>query len=112
MAGAAWAAAGCLGSESDRCNICNIGLCPKGITLKQNIVNDRRLTTVKYRAPGGTALKLHRAFIWVLVAIYAWAVVYWVTEAVPVPVTAVLSSVLMVLLGVGSAQVVFGAYGA
>lgn len=30
-------------------------LCPKGITLKQNIVNDRRLTTVKYRAPGGKA---------------------------------------------------------
>ncbi len=26
------AAAGCLGSEGDRCNICNIGLCPKGIT--------------------------------------------------------------------------------
>ena len=26
------AAAGCLGSEVDRCNICNIGLCPKGIT--------------------------------------------------------------------------------
>lgn len=26
------AAAGCLGSESDRCNICNIDLCPKGIT--------------------------------------------------------------------------------
>lgn len=26
------AAAGCIGSESDRCNICNIGLCPKGIT--------------------------------------------------------------------------------
>lgn len=26
------AAAGCLGSESDRCNICNTGLCPKGIT--------------------------------------------------------------------------------
>jgi len=26
------AAAGCLGSESDRCNICNIGNCPKGIT--------------------------------------------------------------------------------
>jgi len=28
-------------------------LCPKGITLKQNIVNDRRLTKVMYRAPGG-----------------------------------------------------------
>ena len=26
------AAAGCIGSETDRCNICNIGLCPKGIT--------------------------------------------------------------------------------
>jgi glutamate synthase (NADPH/NADH) large chain len=26
------AAAGCLGSESDRCNICNLGICPKGIT--------------------------------------------------------------------------------
>ncbi len=26
------AAAGCLGSEGDRCNICNIGSCPKGIT--------------------------------------------------------------------------------
>jgi glutamate synthase (NADPH/NADH) large chain len=26
------AAAGCVGSEGDRCNICNIGLCPKGIT--------------------------------------------------------------------------------
>ncbi|MDQ5984869.1 MAG: Glutamate synthase (NADPH) large chain [Syntrophus sp. SKADARSKE-3] len=26
------AAAGCLGSENDRCNVCNIGLCPKGIT--------------------------------------------------------------------------------
>ena len=30
-------------------------LCPKGITLKQNIVNDRRLTKVMYRAPGGKA---------------------------------------------------------
>ncbi|WP_320172041.1 glutamate synthase-related protein [Maridesulfovibrio sp.] len=26
------AAAGCLGSEKDRCNVCNIGVCPKGIT--------------------------------------------------------------------------------
>ena len=26
------AAAGCIGSEGDRCNICNIGRCPKGIT--------------------------------------------------------------------------------
>ena len=27
-------------------------LCPKGVTLKQNVVNDRRLTKVLYRAPG------------------------------------------------------------
>ena len=26
------AAAGCVGSEKDRCNVCNIGVCPKGIT--------------------------------------------------------------------------------
>jgi glutamate synthase (NADPH/NADH) large chain len=26
------AGAGCVGSEKDRCNVCNIGLCPKGIT--------------------------------------------------------------------------------
>jgi glutamate synthase (NADPH/NADH) large chain len=26
------ACGGCVGSEGDRCNICNIGLCPKGIT--------------------------------------------------------------------------------
>ncbi len=26
------AAAGCVGSERDRCNVCNIGVCPKGIT--------------------------------------------------------------------------------
>ena len=26
-------------------------LCPKGVTLKQNVVNDRRLTKVLYRAP-------------------------------------------------------------
>lgn len=30
------AAAGCLGSESDRCNICNIGRCPKGITSQDS----------------------------------------------------------------------------
>ena len=30
-------------------------LCPKGITLEHNIVNDRRLTKVMYRAPGSAA---------------------------------------------------------
>ncbi|MFH1153611.1 MAG: glutamate synthase-related protein [Pseudomonadota bacterium] len=26
------AAAGCVGTENDRCNVCNLGICPKGIT--------------------------------------------------------------------------------
>jgi glutamate synthase (NADPH/NADH) large chain len=30
------AAAGCLGSEGDRCNVCNIGVCPKGITSQDS----------------------------------------------------------------------------
>jgi glutamate synthase (NADPH/NADH) large chain len=30
------AGAGCVGSESDRCNVCNIGLCPKGITSQDS----------------------------------------------------------------------------
>jgi glutamate synthase (NADPH/NADH) large chain len=39
-------AAGCLGSEQDRCNICNLGLCPKGIT-SQDPRLDRRLDPEK-----------------------------------------------------------------
>jgi sodium-dependent dicarboxylate transporter 2/3/5 len=46
-----------------------------------------------------------------LVAVYAWAIVYWATGALPIAVTALMSSVLAVLLGVGTAQTVFGAYG-
>jgi formate dehydrogenase major subunit len=40
-------------------------LCPKGVTLKQNIVNDRRLTTVKYRAPGSRAWE-DRSWDWAI----------------------------------------------
>ncbi len=36
------AAAGCLGNEKNRCNVCNVGLCPKGIT-SQNAKLYRRL---------------------------------------------------------------------
>ncbi len=35
------AAAGCIGSEADRCNICNIGLCPKGITSQDSRIYRR-----------------------------------------------------------------------
>jgi formate dehydrogenase major subunit len=40
-------------------------LCPKGITLKHNIVNDRRLTTVQYRAPGSTRWE-ERSWDWAI----------------------------------------------
>ncbi len=40
-------------------------LCPKGITLKQNIVNDLRLTKVKYRAPGASAWE-EKSWDWAL----------------------------------------------
>ena len=46
-----------------------------------------------------------------LAAVFMWAVVYWVTEAVPVPVTAVLASVLSVLLGIAPAPTVLAPYG-
>jgi glutamate synthase (NADPH/NADH) large chain len=36
------AAAGCLGNEKARCNVCNLGICPKGIT-SQNPKLYRRL---------------------------------------------------------------------
>ncbi|MFV0437588.1 MAG: glutamate synthase-related protein [Desulfopila sp.] len=36
------AAAGCLGNEMNRCNVCNLGICPKGIT-SQNSKLYRRL---------------------------------------------------------------------
>ena len=40
-------------------------LCPKGITLKHNIVNDRRLTKVRYRAPGRRAWE-EKSWDWAL----------------------------------------------
>src|SRR3972149_9434881 len=39
-----------------------------------------------------------------LAAVFAWTVTYWVTEALPVPVTAVFSSVLSIVLGVAPAE--------
>jgi sodium-dependent dicarboxylate transporter 2/3/5 len=46
-----------------------------------------------------------------LLAVLAWTVVYWLTEALPVPVTALLASALCVLMGVAPAARVFVAYG-
>jgi sodium-dependent dicarboxylate transporter 2/3/5 len=46
-----------------------------------------------------------------LAAVFAWAIVYWVTEAVPVAVTAILASVLSIVAGVAPAGTVLAAYG-
>jgi sodium-dependent dicarboxylate transporter 2/3/5 len=45
-----------------------------------------------------------------LAAVFAWVVVYWATEALPLAVTALLSSVLAIALGIGPARVVLAAY--
>src|SRR3990170_1665694 len=46
-----------------------------------------------------------------LAAVFAWTVTYWVTEALPVPVTAVFSSVLSIALGIAPARTVLASYG-
>jgi solute carrier family 13 (sodium-dependent dicarboxylate transporter), member 2/3/5 len=46
-----------------------------------------------------------------LLGVLAWTVVYWLTEALPVPATALLGSALCVLMGVAPAARVFAAYG-
>lgn len=45
-----------------------------------------------------------------LAAIFGWAVAYWVTEALPLAVTALLASVLCILLGVAPAGGVLAPY--
>ena len=45
-----------------------------------------------------------------LAAILALVIVYWVSEAIPIPVTAVLGVCLCVLLGVGSGDDIFPAF--
>lgn len=46
-----------------------------------------------------------------LLAIFAWTAAWWVTETLPLAVTALLSSTLCIVLGVAPARVVLAAYG-
>jgi sodium-dependent dicarboxylate transporter 2/3/5 len=46
-----------------------------------------------------------------LTALLAWVLIWWVTEAVPIPVTSLLGPVLGVLLGVGTASELFAGFG-
>jgi sodium-dependent dicarboxylate transporter 2/3/5 len=46
-----------------------------------------------------------------LAAIMAWTLVWWVTEAIPIPATALLAPALVVVCGVGTAAETFGSFG-
>ncbi|MEO3750981.1 DASS family sodium-coupled anion symporter [Streptomyces sp. B6B3] len=46
-----------------------------------------------------------------LAAVFAFTVIFWLTEAIPIPATALLSVALMVVLNVGSADEVLGSFG-
>jgi sodium-dependent dicarboxylate transporter 2/3/5 len=46
----------------------------------------------------------------VLAAIIGWVVVWWITEPIPIPVSALLGAVLCVLFGVASAKVAFAPF--
>src|ERR687889_914922 len=45
-----------------------------------------------------------------LAAIFSFVIVYWLTEPIPIPVTAVLALAMCVLFGVAGAEAVFGAF--
>lgn len=45
-----------------------------------------------------------------LAAILAWVVIYWVTEAIPLPATALLGPLLCVILGVAEMKAVFASF--
>jgi solute carrier family 13 (sodium-dependent dicarboxylate transporter), member 2/3/5 len=45
-----------------------------------------------------------------LAAVFAFVTVYWLTEPIPIPVTAVLALAMYVLFGAASANAVFGAF--
>ena len=46
-----------------------------------------------------------------LAAVLGFALVWWITEAVPIPVTALLAPALAVVLGIGTAGEMFAAFG-
>jgi solute carrier family 13 (sodium-dependent dicarboxylate transporter), member 2/3/5 len=53
----------------------------------------------------GLSVSAHR-----LAAILGWVVIWWITEPIPIPVTALLGAVLCVLLGVAGAKAVFAPF--
>ena len=47
----------------------------------------------------------------ILAAILTWVVMYWITEPIPLPITALLGTAFCVLAGLGTAKSVFASYG-
>jgi solute carrier family 13 (sodium-dependent dicarboxylate transporter), member 2/3/5 len=45
-----------------------------------------------------------------LAAVFAFVIIYWLTEAIPIPVTAILALAMCIIFGVASADDVFGAF--
>ena len=45
-----------------------------------------------------------------LAAVFAFVIIYWLTEAIPIPVTAILALAMCVIFGVAAADDVFGAF--
>jgi len=62
--------------------------------------------TLMILPPGGLAPGAAR-----LTAVLAWVLTWWITEAVPIPITALLGPALAVLCGVGGAKEMFAPFG-
>jgi len=45
-----------------------------------------------------------------LAAVFAFVIIYWLTEAIPIPVTAILALAMCIIFGVASTDDVFGAF--
>lgn len=46
-----------------------------------------------------------------LAGVLTWVGIYWISEAIPIPVTAMLAMALVIVLGVATAEDVFGSFG-
>ncbi len=53
----------------------------------------------------GLSVEAHR-----LAAIIAWVIIWWITEAVPIPITALMGAVMCVVFGVAGAKTVFAPF--
>jgi sodium-dependent dicarboxylate transporter 2/3/5 len=79
---------------------------PGGTRRRIGLILGPVLMLVALAAPTGLDSPAHR-----LAAVFALVVIYWVTEAIPLPVTALLGPSLAVLFGVAGARQAFASFG-